>query len=366
MKAFGCPHCSSLIFFENSRCVTCGSTLGFGRDAGRFLRLDSPEPNSTAPAYNPASDLRACANRGRVGCNWLAAYDAAGGLCPSCSLTRTRPPDSDLDAQVSWARTETAKRRLIFQLDSLGLPTLGRSADPEHGLAFDLLSSAQTKVITGHDDGIITIDLAEGEDPHREAVRHSLGEPYRTLLGHLRHEIGHWYWDVLVDFGDEIERFRELFGDERADYAESLRRHYRSVDDGSWSQTQVSFYAAAHPWEDWAECFAHYLHMTDTLQTAYSYGMSVAGPDLNLSTARSSSVATTPKPDYPDFDGLIAAWLSMTYALNAVSRSMGKDDLYPFVLRPAVLAKLGFVHALVRGISKAVRAAGPAVSTLLA
>ncbi len=235
---------------------------------------------------------------------------------------------------------------MVFQLDNLGLPTTSRSADPVHGLAFDLLSSATTKVITGHDSGVITIDLAEGDDPHREAVRTSLGEPYRTLLGHLRHEIGHWYWDILVDGTPALPRFRQLFGDETRDYAEALSEHYGSKSVEDWKATHVSDYAAAHPWEDWAETWAHYLHMADTLQTASAYGVDVHGPNLDLATARDAAVATTPRERYADFDQMLSAWLTLTYALNAMNRSMGKEDLYPFVLVPAVIEKLRFVHDL--------------------
>jgi hypothetical protein len=91
-----------------------------------------------------------------------------------------------------------------------------------------------------------------------------------------------------------------------------------------------------HPWEDWAETFAHYLHIRDTLETAHAYGVKA------LSAAPPSDPARTP------IDALLAEWLPLTYALNALNRSMGSGDLYPFVLAPRVIAKLGFVHDLVR------------------
>jgi hypothetical protein len=156
------------------------------------------------------------------------------------------------------------------------------------------------------------------------------------MLGHLRHETGHYYWTVLVE--PSPSRFRELFGDERADYAEALQRHYSSPAPVGWEQEYVSTYATAHPWEDWAESFAHYLHIRDTLQTAAAYGMQVHGP-----------VESTPREDPSGFAEIIDTWLPLTYALNAVNRAMGKDDLYPFVLSQTVLAKLEFVHDLVTG-----------------
>jgi hypothetical protein len=328
LRAFACPHCRALLFFENSVCVTCGSSVGYSRDAAELVLL------------SPADGRFACANSDIAACNWISA---GGGLCPSCALTRTRPPDGD-ELLPAFARAEAAKRRLVYQLDSLGLPITSRAADPAGGLAFDMLSSARGPITTGHQDGVVTVDLAEGEDPHREALRVSLDEPYRTLLGHLRHEIGHWYWARLVD-GVRTEEFRRIFGDERRDYSAALSAHYGSAPGEGWADEFVSAYAAAHPWEDWAETFAHYLHIRDTLQTAAAFGMSVAGPDLPIQT--SGSLAAVPNEDGADFVDLVSTWLPLSYALNAVNRSMGKDDLYPFVLSPAVLAKVRYVHEVV-------------------
>jgi hypothetical protein len=276
-----------------------------------------------------------CANADVARCNWLV--DAPGQLCGSCVLTRTRPADADTAAMAAFADAEAAKRRLVYQLDDLGLAT--------DGVVFDLLSSAAEPVVTGHADGVVTIDLAEGDDAHREALRVQLAEPYRTMLGHLRHETGHWYWMVLVE--PDPDRFRELFGDERADYGEALQRHYSSPAPLGWEENYVSTYATAHPWEDWAESFAHYLHIRDTLQTAAAYRMQVAGPAATR--APRAALAATPQEDPGGFDEIIDTWLPLTYALNAVNRSMGKDDLYPFVLSAPVMAKLAFVHNLVAG-----------------
>jgi hypothetical protein len=342
VRPYACTNCHALVHFHNSVCVTCGHPLGYDRGEQALLALES-DGTYTRP---DGTVLYRCQNLDLAACNWLTTE--ADTLCSCCELTRTRPADGDAEGLAAFARTEFAKRRLLFQLDALGLPTTPRTEDPEHGLAFDLLSSASGPVITGHADGVITLDLAEGKDSHREAMREQLGEPYRTLLGHLRHEIGHWYWQVLVDGDDErLAACRALFGDDRADYAEALKVHYDRLSDGTedWMGDHVSSYAAAHPWEDWAETFAHYLHIRDTLQTAAAYGMKVAGPDLPLNT--DAPVAAEPSDEHDDFDAIIDDWLPTSLALNALNRSMGKDDLYPFVLTPIVLGKLRFVHDVV-------------------
>jgi hypothetical protein len=335
--SFACPVCRALVFFENSRCVTCGSALGFDRGAHTLVAVADP----------PGGEAKPCANATIARCNWLAGPHAPGGLCDACLLTRTRPNDADLLALSWFARAEEAKRRLVFQLDDLGLAIVSRRVDPEHGLAFDLLSSEQEPVVTGHASGLVTIDLAEGEDGHREAMRVRLAEPYRTMLGHFRHEVGHWYWERLVQ--DDPAEFRALFGDERVDYRAALDRHYASDPQPGWQESFVSVYASAHPWEDWAETFAHYLHIRDTLQTAAAFNIGVRGPDAPVRVDPDAPLVAVPTDHPRDFDRIMDTWLPLTYALNAVNRSMGKDDLYPFVLSPTVLDKLHYVHTLVNG-----------------
>jgi hypothetical protein len=343
MRAFCCPRCRQLVPFEAVACLSCGTALGFAPDAGEIVAAD---------------DRARCANQFLAGCNWLLApVEAAGGLCLSCRLTRTRPHDADLaaDSQVAVAfrEAEAAKRRLVFQFLELGLPLIPH--DGQRGLAFDLLSSKAGPVVTGHADGIVTIDLAEGDDAHREQMRHELGEPYRTMLGHLRHEGGHYVWTVLVEPDPAtLEQFRSLFGDAQSDYRAALDRHYEQGPPAEWVSNYVSAYATAHPWEDWAETFAHYLHIRDTLQTAASFGMLVTGPvcDPHLMAAPSR------EPE-DRFEDILDDWLPLTYALNAVNRSMGRGDLYPFVLSEAVVAKLTFVHGLVRSVSLGRRIPAP-------
>ncbi len=349
MRSFTCPACGAPVFFENSVCLACGTPIGFDRVSGGFFSLSPDGTGGRLLAVRLDGErLHPCANLLLAECNWLAAEGAAAGLCDCCALTRTRPADSELPALKSFARTEAAKRRLVYQLDDLGLPLISRAQDPEHGLAFDLLSSAQQPVVTGHDDGVITIDLAEGDAGHREAMREQLAEPYRTLLGHVRHETGHWYWQVLVDRAADPavrQQFRDCFGDEGEDYAAALQRHYDRPPPPDWPDHFVSTYATAHPWEDWAETFAHLLHIRDSLQTAAAYG-------VRADHARPLDADLT-------FDELVQTWLPLSVALNQVNRSMGKDDLYPFVLSPGVLDKLRFVDDLVRRQVPAPAVAGP-------
>lgn len=329
MRSFQCQRCRQLVFFENTECLHCGTSLGFAIDCGELVPLE------------PAR-YRRCLNTVVAGCNWLVTDDDPTALCESCRLTRTRPGDSDPTAAEAFGAAEAAKRRLVFQLHELALPIITRAEDPEGGLAFDLLSSRDQPVRTGHEDGVVTLDLSESDDSHRERVRRELGEPYRTVLGHLRHEIGHYYWPSLVGRQDPAKAFRLLFGDERADYAHALEEHYRQRPAPVWDDAYVSRYATTHPSEDWAETFAHYLHIRDTLQTANAYGIRMSGP------AAPTPVRPTPDSDVAAFETILDEWLPLSYALNGVNRSMGKADLYPFVLSPAVVKKLTFVHEIVR------------------
>jgi hypothetical protein len=233
---------------------------------------------------------------------------------------------------------EAAKRRLLFQLEGLELDATG--------VTFDLLSSAEEPVVTGHADGVITLDLAEADDVARVRMRAYLGEPYRTVLGHFRHEIGHYFWSTLIDQAGRHEEFRAVFGDERDDYGAALERHYARASDDAWSGRYVSYYASAHPWEDFAETMAHYLHITDVMETAGAYGIQVEGPSpvLQADPADVDREADT-------FAEILSDWLPLTYALNATNRAMGVADLYPFVLAPAAIEKLAYVHRLVQRAS---------------
>jgi hypothetical protein len=229
-----------------------------------------------------------------------------------------------------------AKRRLLFELLDLGLVV------DEGRLRFDLVSSRSEPVVTGHADGLITVDLAESDDVRRERRRVELGEPYRTLLGHFRHEIGHYYEPILIDDQRQRPAARALFGDEREDYDAALERHYEHGPPADWVERHVSEYATMHPFEDWAETFAHYLHIVDTRQTAGAFGLLVTGPP-NVDDPALSAVPVV-DPSRVPFSAIVDEWLPLTYALNAVNRSMGREDLYPFTLAPTVIEKLAFAH----------------------
>jgi hypothetical protein len=297
----------------------------------------------------PGRLYRSCANATHGACNWLIPNDDSAEFCAACRHNRTIPSLTD-DAKLrDWRKLERAKRHLFYGLLRLGLPLANRTDEPQSGLAFDFLAATDTpheQVMTGHDNGIITISLAEADDGHREQLRQQMGEPYRTLLGHFRHEVGHYFWDVLVDRGGKLDRFRERFGDERQDYDTALQTYYGGGPAADWPEHFVSAYASCHPWEDFAETWAHYLHIVDTLEMAGAFGMRLRSPDelgAKLTVAVDAQSA-----DVDGIDALIAAWVPVTVAVNSLNRCMGQPDLYPFVLTAAVIAKLGFVHDLVR------------------
>ncbi len=318
MRAFHCEVCAAELFFENSVCVTCGTAVGYSREQGTMVAVSSDRP--------------ICANLNRCGCNWIADPASTAGLCLSCTLTRTRPADGDTVGLGQYWVAEAAKRRLIFGLDELQLPI--KVSDGSVGLAFDLLSSAQGKIITGYQNGIITLDLAESNDAHREALRESMDEPYRTVLGHFRHEIGHYYCEVLALSIHRREEFRALFGDETTSYEEALQRHYSTGSAQGRHDRYISAYATMHPLEDFAEVFGHFLHIADTLQTAQEFGL----------------IADEEHPDLlqaPMAEVIARTWLPLTKALNQINRSMGRADLYPFILAQPVIVKLAFVADLV-------------------
>ena len=318
--------CDNALYFENSVCVSCGTDLGYSRAEHDIVPLD--ESGTYVDADGTAWFV--CANLGLSGCTWLAPQE--GGLCFSCDLTRTRPNDADLEGLSQFPVAEAAKRRLVVELDALGLPITTRTEDPDHGLCFDLLSSVNENVVIGHEDGVITIDLAEGDDAHRAKVQAELDEPYRTMLGHFRHEVGHYFETVLVRGEDRIIACRELFGDERADYQAEIDRHYSEGPPDDWRERYISTYATMHPFEDFAETFAHWMHITDTVDTA-----------------RANALVTVDPAAFSTFRDLVTGvWMPLSTALNQINRAMGADDLYPFVLPPTVIDKLEFIASLSR------------------
>lgn len=360
MRNFRCT-CGNTVYFENSQCLVCGRALGFlpGRLGVSALE---PLPDARFRALADGAVYRQCRNYAdEQVCNWMVASGDHQPYCRACRLNHVIPNLRDTRNRVLWARIERAKRRLLFGLYTLRLPVVGRDLDPDAGLAFDFLAdpAAETefadeaggqRVLTGHRAGIITINLAEADPSARESIREQMGEQYRTLLGHFRHEIAHWYWDRLVSGRDWEQGYRALFGDERTDYAEALRRYYAEGPRRDWQQHGVSAYASAHPWEDWAETWAHYLHMVDTLETAHDHGFALQGRAVRPpATVRDGGAqqAAAPGAAPAGFDDLLADWVQLTLALNALNRSMGLRDAYPFALGPGAIEKLRFVHRVI-------------------
>jgi hypothetical protein len=315
MRLLRCPNCCGRIFFEQDHCQTCMSRLVFDdvRLDFRLLHADTP-----------------CANRTVIGCNWCARDESK--YCLSCKLTRTVPNLSSPQNILLWRRVEQAKRRLVYDMLRLELPLTTANRE----VCFDILSEeGSAPVITGHLNGLITLNLTEADDALREARRNLFREPYRTLLGHFRHEIGHFYWDMLIN-GTNLHRpFRLIFGDETKSYADFLRAYYARTDQSYNRQGFISEYATSHPWEDWAETFAHFLHIVSTLDTASA---------LPLSLDRRSRQTLVDPYQEKDFEALLSSWTTASYAMNELNRSMGLGDAYPFELSQAVQGKLHFVH----------------------
>lgn len=327
VRSYRCRVCDNPLHFENSVCVSCGSSLGYSRAERAIVPLDDQARWTDAGG----EVWHRCRHLDLHGCTWLARE--AGGQCEACDLTRTRPNDADPVGLAHYPAAERAKRHLVAELDTLGFVVVGKDVDPENGLAFDLLSSVEENVVIGHADGVVTIDLAESDDAHREQVRAKLAEPYRTVLGHFRHEVGHYVQWQLVR-GDELTaRSRELFGDETADYQAAIDRHYAEGAPADWATSYISTYATMHPFEDFAETWAHFLHISDTIETAAEYGLTSVAPVTAFSSFR---------------DVVSGVWVPLSVALNMINRSMGKDDLYPFVIPAPVLDKLDFVASLPR------------------
>ena len=350
-RAYRC-RCGAHVFFRNSLCLKCGTPLGYLPQEA-MLRPLAPGPQAGSWVADGHEGLFAfCANREQApGCNWLRAAGDPNPLCIACRLNRTIPNQDDAQNARYWTLIEQAKRRMVAELLALQLPVKSRlDEDLQRGLMFDFLrpEPGGARVLTGHADGLITLNVEEADDARREQLRLELHEPYRTLLGHLRHESGHYYWYRLVDEGPWLEPCRALFGDERADYAGALQAHYADGPPPDWAQRHISSYASSHPWEDWAETWAHYLHMVDSLGTALGFGLSADGLETTLEPFGPDALHDPGDEDAVHFLALLNAWLEMTMVLNELARSMGQPDFYPFVMSRTVVAKLQFVHLVVR------------------
>jgi hypothetical protein len=343
VRTFAC-RCGNRLFFDNTRCLACGRDLGFVPSTGELVAIEGDDTGGWR-GLHPALEgqgLRRCRNyRREAVCNWMVPESEDYAYCQACRLNQAIPDLSHPNHRLYWRRIEEAKRRLVYALNELRLPVFSKLHDPERGLGFAFLADAQpqpefsdrlggsSRVLTGHNSGRITINIAEADDVEREKMRSEMGERYRTLLGHFRHEIGHYYWLLMVQGTVHEAPFRELFGDERANYGEALERYYRDGPPPDWSGRFISRYASAHPWEDWAECFAHYLHMFDALESAAQFGYAT----VDLADRSEQGL-----------ERWLSAWIELTVGLNELNRCMGQPDLYPFVLAPATRRKLTFIH----------------------
>src|SRR5579864_297195 len=346
MKLFRCQFCGQLLYFENTKCEKCGRRLGYIPGAEILSALE-PEADTWRARATKGKLYRFCANADFGVCNWLVDADSADKFCVACRHNRTIP-DTSIDRNVvAWRKIELAKHSLFYTLLKLRLPLDGRPDRDEaerERLTFDFLASAAmpgaNAVMTGHDNGLITVALEEADDVERENRRAAMHEPYRTLLGHFRHEVGHYYWDVLVRDGGQLDGCRAVFGDERLDYGQALQNYYAAVAPANWQDNYVSAYATAHPWED-------YLHIVDALEMARAFGIYV-NPPLAKEGELEAEVDFQPYRA-PDVPTLVETWIPLSNALNALNRTMGQPDVYPFILSPAVIKKLGAIHDLIHG-----------------
>lgn len=366
-RAYRCQ-CDRPVFLRNSECLACHTPLGYVIDLLGVMPLapavgEGAQPDTFTVFGDPhGKTYRRCANlMTPAACNWMVPAAREGellppdtqglapGYCLACSVTRTIPDLSVEGNGELWRKLETAKRRLVSQLLALGLPVVSRHVDPAHGLSFDFLSNVPggPHVMTGHQHGVITLNAEEAEDAVRERIRAEMREPYRTLLGHFRHEIGHYYWDLLVQPTQWIDDFRALFGDERADYAAALQTHYEQGPPPDWADRFVSSYASTHPWEDWAETWAHYLHMADTADTAMSFGVDATNVELASDLFSLDDLWQPDDPDAGKFLDFVNGWVLLTNVLNELSRSMGQPDYYPFVMPRVAVGKLQFIHRVI-------------------
>lgn len=363
MKPYACPNCSRPTHFEVRVCPNCAFTLGYDPDGDQLLFLGD-DATMWRDAGGVGHEVRVCANNNQFAvCNWLVATRSATPLCRACRHNRTIPDLTGDNVPERWAKIEAAKRRLFHTLLKLRLPLETQSeaeaAGTAPGLKFDFLydpqgeASGTVTITTGHENGLITVNLLEADDVARERMRTALGEPYRTLLGHFRHEVGHYYWSRLVEKSAALDEFRSLFGDERISYEEALQRHY-GQEAGSWSADHVSAYATMHPWEDFAETFAHLLHVIDTLATIGGFGMRMTNWP---------GEARQPEIDFDPYRAetrqLIDEWRPFAFAQNSINRAMGQPDLYPFHLSEPIVLKMDFVNRLLGDWRRAGAAASP-------
>ncbi len=341
MKIFQCGHCQHSLYFENQECINCGHLTGY-RNEDRMMLTFDPTLNRLI-SDREKIEYKYCKNKEYEVCNWIIEKNDPAEYCSACQLNRTIPNLSNQLNFDKWRNLEIAKHRLIYQLQKIGLTLLSKNHLDE-GFCFDFVARQNNpELMTGHADGVITILLREADSAHREQTRLQLLEPYRTLIGHLRHEVGHYFWNRLImNDKSALAEFRELFGDESIDYSESLNKYYKEGAPADWQNIHISKYATSHAWEDWAETWAHYLHIMDMLETGYFFGLNVNPKGTKLDSA---DVNFDPYTE-DDFDVIINTCMPLSFAVNSITRAMGVPDVYPFIVAPAVIQKMKFIHRL--------------------
>lgn len=350
MRLFACDHCGQVLHFDNRQCVRCGHRLGFVTEQLAMHAVEIDSDNQWRIVGAPQSTVRFCANAALDICNWLVATDDPHEFCVACRHNRLVPNTGTDEGLSRWRRIGQAQRHLFYSLLRLRIPIPNREQDPQGGLVFDFLEDeigsdgSIMPAMTGHEEGLIAIRAAEADDLTREQARTSMNEPYRTLLGHFRHETGHFVWNKLVRDRNAFDAFRAVFGDEQLDYGSALQFYYDNGPAQGWQLNFISAYASAHPWEDFAECFAHYLHIVDTLEMARAFGIAIdvrghegMVAEVDFDPYRATNAAQ-----------LVEAWIPLSVAINSIQHSMGQPDSYPFVLSPAVVTKLEYMHGLVQ------------------
>lgn len=346
MRHYQCQ-CGNVLFFDNSVCVQCGAQVGYDVAGDQMVTLDE------------AANFRRCENGLNYAvCNWVLPSERTEAFCPACQLNRTIPDVTDPANLDAWHKVEIAKRRILFTLARLGLSPVSKIEDPANGLAFDFLRpDVGGQVLTGHEDGVITVNVEEAEESEREKRRAMLGEQYRTLIGHFRHEVAHYYWDRFFkdrpDDDPNLQAFREVFGDEREDYEAALQRHYSQGPIAAAPGTFITTYASVHPWEDWAETWAHYMHMLDGTETARSFGLYSDAVPIPFTPFPTETVTLPPQLVWPEgeqeeFLTLLHSWAKLAPAINEVVASLGHPTFYPFVFSESIIRKFFFVHHMVK------------------
>ena len=342
MQRFTCK-CGNVLFFGSSQCLQCNGEVGYDPQTGAMMML------------RPGGPVKRCDNGVKHGvCNWVLPADSGEVLCLACRMNQTIPDLGTDRNRMLWGRMEMAKRRFIYTLLRLRITVPSKAENPKAGLAFDIVSTLSNPTVTiGHLNGVITVNLEEADDTYRQINRQQLGESNRTLLGHFRHESAHYFWLRCLSelaWEDPLRMaFRERFGDEWLDYSAALGAHYQRGAPAGWEQKFISAYASSHPWEDWAETWAHYLQIVDGLETCESLGIQVKFIALPLVTLPVEAgflptILPSTIADDGEFLALLQRWMCISTMLNEISNSLGEPALYPFVISVRVAQKLRLAH----------------------